>query len=78
MESIRDLANKILFDKLWDPSTVHAPCQNLVPEMRLMDDSSHSPKEENSFPVDARGTGDVYINDLIQATIVIEGTDNAI
>ncbi len=29
------------------------------------------------IPVDARGTGDVYINDLIQATVVIDGTDNA-
>ncbi len=28
--------------------------------------------------VDARGTGDVYIVNLIEATIVIEGMDNAI
>ncbi len=30
------------------------------------------------IPVDARGAGDVYIDDLIQATIIMEGTDNAI
>ena len=80
-ESIRNLANNILFDKLWDPSTVHAPCQHLVPEMRLMDDSILFTKGEKlivDIPVDARGTGDVYIDDLIQPTIVIEGTDNAI
>ncbi len=29
------------------------------------------------IPVDAWGTGDVYIDDLIQATVVINGTDNA-
>jgi hypothetical protein len=28
--------------------------------------------------MDPRGTGDVYIDDLIQATVVIDGTDNAI
>ncbi len=81
LESIRDLANKILFEELWDPSTVHAPCQHLVPEMRLMDDSV--PFTEGGelivdIPVDARGMGGVYIDDLIQDTIVIKGTDNAI
>jgi hypothetical protein len=30
------------------------------------------------IPVNLRGTGDVYINDLIQATVVIDGTDNVI
>ncbi len=28
--------------------------------------------------VDRRGTGDVYINNLIQATVVINGMDDAI
>jgi hypothetical protein len=49
--------------------------------MRLMDDSIPFAKGGElivDIPVDARGTGDVYINDLIQATVVIEGTDNAI
>ncbi len=80
-ESIRDLANEILFDKLWYPSIVHAPCQHLVPEMRLMDDSISFTKGGElivDIPVDARGTGDVYIDDLIQATVVIKGMDNAI
>ncbi len=30
------------------------------------------------IPVNPRGTGDIYIDDLIQATVVIDGTDNAI
>jgi hypothetical protein len=29
------------------------------------------------IPVDARSTEDVYIDDLIQATVIIDGTDNA-
>jgi hypothetical protein len=28
------------------------------------------------IPIDPQGTGDVYINDFIEATIVIKGTDN--
>jgi hypothetical protein len=30
------------------------------------------------IPVDPRGTRDVYIDDLIQAIVIIDGTDNAI
>ncbi len=70
-----------MFDKIWDPQTVHAPYQHLVPDMRLMDDSIPFAKGGElimDIPVDARGTGDVYIDDLIQATVVIEGMDNAI
>jgi hypothetical protein len=49
--------------------------------MRLMDDSI--PFTEGGelivdILVDARGMGDVYIDDLIQATVVIKCTNNAI
>ncbi len=52
----------------------------MVPAMELMENSI--PFAEGAelivdIPVDARGTGDVYIDDLIQATVVIDGTDNA-
>ncbi len=81
LESIRDLAKKILFDENWDPLTNYAPSQHLVPGMELLDASI--PFAEGAdlivdIPVDPRGTGDVYINNLIQTTVVIDGTDNAI
>ena len=80
-ESIRDLANKILFDENWDPLTNYAPSQHLVPAMELLDASI--PFAEGAdlivdIPVDPRGTREVYIDDLIQATVVIDGTDNVI
>jgi hypothetical protein len=80
-ESIRGLANEILFDENRDPLEIHARCQHLMPAMKLLDDSiAYAEGRELivDIPVDARGTGDVYIDDLIQATVVIEGTDNAI
>jgi hypothetical protein len=80
-ESIRDLANKILFDENWDPLTNYAPIQHVVPAMELLDVSI--PFAEGTdlivdIPVDPRGTGDIYIDDLIQATVIIDGTDIAI
>jgi hypothetical protein len=80
-ESICDLANKILFDENWDPLTHYAPSQHLVPAMELLNASI--PFAEGSdlivgIPVDPRGTGDVYINNLIQATVIIDGFNNAI
>jgi hypothetical protein len=80
-ESIRDLANEILFDENWDPLTNYAPSQHLVPAMELLDASI--PFAEGTdlivdIPVDPRGTIDVYIDDLIQAIVVIAGTDNVI
>ncbi len=81
LESIRDLANEILFDENWDPLTNYAPSQHLVPAMELLDASI--PFAEGAdlivdILVDPRGTRDIYINNLIQATVVIDGMDNAI
>jgi hypothetical protein len=80
-ESICDLANEILFDENWDQLTNYAPSQHLVPAMELLDASI--PFAEGAdlivdIPVDPRGTKDIYIDDLIQAIVVIDSTDNAI
>ncbi len=80
-ESISNLANKILFNNNWDPLTDYAPSQHLVPLINFMD--AFIPFTEGAdlivdIPVDPRGIGDVDIDDLIQATVVIKSTDNAI
>ncbi len=80
-ESIRDLADKILFDENWDPLTNYVPSQHLVPAIELLDASIPFADGTDlivDIPVDPRGTRDVYIDDLIQATVIIDGTDNAI
>jgi hypothetical protein len=60
---------------------IHAPSQHLVLAMELVDASI--PFAEGTdlivdIPVDPRGTKDVYIDDLIQANVIIDGTDNII
>jgi hypothetical protein len=70
-----------LFDENWDPLNNYAPSQHLVPAMELLNASI--PFAEGTdlivdILVDRRGTGDVYINNLIQATVVINGMDDAI
>ena len=80
-ESIRNLANAILHDDTWDPTTLFAPCQHLVPSMTLMDDSipfTECAEQIVDIPIDPQGTGDIYINDFIETTIVIKGTDNVV
>ncbi len=81
LEIIRDLANEILFDENWDSLTNYTPSQHLVPAMELLDTSI--PFAEGAdlivdILIDPRGTGDIYINNLIQATVLIDGTDDAI
>ncbi len=79
-ESICNLANKILFNKNWNPLTNNAPSQHLVPAMALLDASipfAGGAELIIEIPVDPQGTGDVYIDDLIQATVIIDGKDNA-
>jgi hypothetical protein len=80
-ESIRDLANAILYDHSWDPHSDYVPCQHLVSPINLMDDSipfAAGAEQIVNIPVDPQGTSDVYIDDLVQAAVIINGTDNAI
>ncbi len=80
-ESIHDSANAILHNHSWDPHSDYAPCQHLVPPTDLIDEAVPFAKRTEqivNISVDTRGTGNVYIEDLIQTAVVIEGTDNAI
>jgi hypothetical protein len=79
-ESIHDLTNKILFDKDWNPLFNYAPSQHLAPAMALLDASI--PFAEGTEIIveildDPQGNGDVYFDDLIQATVIINTMDNA-
>jgi hypothetical protein len=80
-ESIRDLVNAILYSNNWDPHSDYAPCQHLVPPINLMGDSisfAEGAERIVNIPVDPRGTGDAYIDDLLQAAVIIDGTNNTI
>jgi hypothetical protein len=80
-KSIHNLANTILYDNSWDPHSDYAPCQHLVPPIDLMDNSipfAEGTEQIVNIPVDPRGMGNVYIDDLVQAAVIIDGTDNAI
>jgi hypothetical protein len=49
--------------------------------MILMDDSipfTEGAEQSVDIPIDPQGTGNIYINDFIETTIVIKGTDNVI
>ncbi len=81
-KSIRNLANTILHKDNWDPHSDYMPCQHLVPPIDLIDEAVHFAKGAEQIvgiPVDdPQGTGDVYINNLIQTAVITNGTDNSI
>ena len=61
-ESIRNLANSILHNDTWDPTTLFAPYQHLVPAMILMNNAipfAEGAKQIVYIPIDPRGTGDI-------------------
>jgi hypothetical protein len=80
-ESIRNLANSILHNDSWDPHSDYAPCQYLVPPIDLIDEAvpfAEGAEQILDIPMDPQGMGNVYINNLIQTAVIIDGTDNAI
>ena len=61
-ESICNLANSILHNDTWDPTTLFAPCQHLVPAMILMNNAipfAEGAKQIVYIPIDPRGTGNI-------------------
>jgi hypothetical protein len=70
-----------LVDYSWDPHSDYAPCQHLVPPINLIDETipfNEGTEQIVNIAVDPQGTGNVYIDDLIQTAVIIDRTDNAI
>ena len=61
------------------PMTSLPPNQHLVPEWMLLDNSipfAHGLELIVKIPIDPRGIHDIYIDDIINLTIDIPGTDH--
>ncbi len=70
-----------MHDNSWDPQSDYAPCQHLVPPIDLIDEAipfAEGAEQIVYIPVDPQGTGNIYIDNLIQTAVIIDGTDNAI
>jgi hypothetical protein len=80
LESIRDLADAILHDNSWDPATLHAQCQELVPPLHLLNNAAPFAvglEQVVHIPIDPRGTSHIYIDDFIQVTVHLDNTNNS-
>ena len=80
-EPICDLTNAIIRAEDWNFDTLRDPNDVLVPPTKLLGDEV--PFEEGrqlivDIPVDPRGTSDVYIDDLINLTVLEDGSRNDI
>jgi hypothetical protein len=56
-------------------------CKYLVPPIDLIDEAvpfAKGAEQIVNLPVDPQGMGNVYIDDLIQTAVIINGTNNAI
>jgi hypothetical protein len=76
-ESICDLANALLHDDNWDPTTLSAPTK--VPPTSLLDDNipfGIGREQIVDIPVDPRGCMDCYIDDTVGLTVDLEDTNN--
>ena len=76
---ICDLATTaILHDDKWDPQSLHAPDPELlVPKKKRLDDSIPLGIGSDlivDVPVDPRGMGDVYIDDMIGLVVDTENS----
>jgi hypothetical protein len=79
-ESIRDLVDTIPHNNYWDPATLHAKCQHLVPPLHLLDNTvpfAAGLEQVVHIPIKPRGTSDIYIDDFIQATVHLDNTNSS-
>lgn len=77
-ETICDLAHALLHDPVWNPDELQAPMSVPSAKYSKSDDIPFGvgKKLVMDFPVDDRGTMDVYIDDTIGLTVDLPGTDN--
>jgi hypothetical protein len=65
----------------WDSHSDYAPCQHLVPPIDLIDEAipfAEGAEQIVNILVDPQRKDNVYIDDLIQTAVIIDGNDNAI
>jgi len=78
-ETICDLATAIAHDEGWNPTTLHAPDQDLVPPPDFLpDDTPFAPGKDLivEVEVDKRGTHEMYLDDLVGMCIDLPDTNN--
>ena len=80
-EPICDLTNAIILSDNWNFQNLRDPNDVMVPPTELLGDDV--PFEEGKelivdIPVDPRGKSDIYIDDLINLTVLKEGSSNDI
>ena len=74
-ESICDLINANLLKDNWNPLTLHSLAQHLVPNKILLDDAIPFRIRRDlivGFPVDPRGTFNLYIVDIDDNTVSLK------
>jgi hypothetical protein len=79
-EMICNLANELIVSKEWNPLTLHATVQPLIPLKTILANNlplGQARKLIIDVPMDPRGKIDVYIDDTTGLTVMVPGTDNA-
>jgi hypothetical protein len=79
-KSICNLVNTIIGNNDWDPSSLFALAQSMVPPGQSLPDNIPFGIAKDltvDIPINPRGMVDLYINNFTGLTVNIEGTDNA-
>jgi hypothetical protein len=78
-EIMCDLTTVILHNNKWDPTMLFGRNQHLVPPARSLDDDIPFGEGQElivDIEVNARGTNDIYVDDLVLLIVKIKGSDN--
>ena len=78
-ETCCDLVNALLHDPDWDPLELEAPYQDLIPPYEPLPDDipfAAAKKQFVDIPVNDKGKNEVFIDDLMGATVDLPGTNN--